>query len=449
MVVGVAKARAVPVMAPGAARSNERNDLIVLLTGASGFIGRHLVQALAAHGHDLIVTSRRPGRHPQPGLREVAADFSCDTDPAAWLPRLVGVDVVINAVGILREDRGQTFELLHERAPRALFAACAEAGVKLVIQVSALGADSHAQSRYHLSKKAADDYLRGLGVPAVILQPSLVYGADGASAALFSTLASLPLVALPGGGGQGVQPVHVDDLCALVAALLAAPPASVQTITVAGPRPISLRGMLAELRRAMGLGPLRVLPVPMPLARMAASAGTLLPGSLLDTETLAMLERGNTGDAADMAALMGRAPRPPSQFIPPADAPLARLRAQMNWLMPVLRWSVALVWIVTGIVSLGLYPVEESYALLARTGITGALAPLALYGAALMDLAFGVATLLLKRRQWLWLAQLAVILFYTAVITVRLPEFWLHPYGPLLKNLPMLAVIWLLYELEK
>lgn len=423
--------------------------MIVLLTGASGFLGRHLVEALVAHGHDLIIATRRPGHYAQLGLREVVADFSRDTQPADWLPGLAGVDVVINAVGILREDHGQTFELVHERTPCALFAACAAVSLKLVIQISALGADSHAQSRYHLSKKAADDYLRGLGVPAVILQPSLVYGTDGTSATLFSTLASLPLVGLPGGGRQGVQPVHVDDLCALVLALLDTPPASVRTITVAGPQPITLREMLAELRKAMGLGPLRVLPVPMPLARMAASVGMLLPGSLLNTETLSMLERGNTGETADMASLLGHAPRSPSQFIAPDDAPLVRLRAQMNWLLPVLRLSVALVWMITGIVSLGLYPVQESYALLARTGITGALAPLMLYGAALMDLAFGIATLVQKRRQWLWLAQLAVILFYTAVITLRLPEFWLHPYGPLLKNLPMLAVIWLLYELEK
>jgi hypothetical protein len=72
-----------------------------------------------------------------------------------------------------------------------------------------------------------------------------------------------------------------------------------------------------------------------------------------------------------------------------------------------------------------------------------------LYGAALMDLAFGIGTLALKRRRRLWLMQLALILFYTIVISFRLPEFWLHPYGPLLKNLPMLAAIWLLYELEK
>jgi hypothetical protein len=77
------------------------------------------------------------------------------------------------------------------------------------------------------------------------------------------------------------------------------------------------------------------------------------------------------------------------------------------------------------------------------------LAPVMLYGAALMDLAFGIATLVLKQRYWLWLAQLAVILFYTLVITWKLPEFWLHPYGPLLKNLPMLAAIWLLFEWEK
>lgn len=423
--------------------------MIILLTGASGFIGRHLADALLAHGHEVIVTSRRPGHAGRPGLREVAADFTCDIEPAAWLPRLIGVDAVINAVGILRETADQSFELLHERAPRALFAACAEAGVKLVIQISALGADQHATSRYHLSKKAADDYLRGLGLPAVILQPSLVYGADGASATLFSTLASLPLLALPGGGRQGVQPVHVDDLCELVLAVLAAPPASVRTITVAGPQAITLRAMLAGLRAAMGLGRLHVVAMPMPLARMAASAGTLLPGSLLDADTLSMLERGNTGDVADMRALLGHAPRPLSQFIPPAEAPAVRLRAQLNWLLPVLRWAIALVWIVTGIVSLGLYPVQESYALLARTGITGALAPLMLYGAALMDLVFGIGTLTLKRRRWLWLAQLALILFYTVVISFRLPEFWLHPYGPLLKNLPMLAAIWLLYELEK
>jgi hypothetical protein len=103
---------------------------------------------------------------------------------------------------------------------------------------------------------------------------------------------------------------------------------------------------------------------------------------------------------------------------------------------------------VTGIVSLGIYPVEQSYELLARTGVPAALRPLALYGAALLDLAFGVATLALRSARWLWLAQIALIAAYTVIISVRLPEYWLHPYGPILKNLPMLALLLLLFVLD-
>jgi hypothetical protein len=76
-------------------------------------------------------------------------------------------------------------------------------------------------------------------------------------------------------------------------------------------------------------------------------------------------------------------------------------------------------------------------------------APLFLYGAAGLDLVLGVLTLVLKRRVGLWLAQIALIVGYTAIISVRLPEYWLHPYGPVLKNLPMLAVLWLLYAVDR
>jgi hypothetical protein len=100
-------------------------------------------------------------------------------------------------------------------------------------------------------------------------------------------------------------------------------------------------------------------------------------------------------------------------------------------------------------VSLGFFPVRSSYDLLARVGVSRALAPTMLYGAAVMDLAFGLTTLLVKRRRFVWLAQIAAILFYTGIISAKMPEFWLHPFGPLLKNLPMLAAIFLLYHLER
>jgi len=107
------------------------------------------------------------------------------------------------------------------------------------------------------------------------------------------------------------------------------------------------------------------------------------------------------------------------------------------------------VWIFTAIVSAFVYPAAESYELLARTGIPAEWRPLMLYGAAGLDLLFGLGILLLRKRRWLWLAQGALIGFYTVVIALRLPEYLVHPYGPLTKNLPMLAAIWLLFELDE
>jgi hypothetical protein len=125
-----------------------------------------------------------------------------------------------------------------------------------------------------------------------------------------------------------------------------------------------------------------------------------------------------------------------------------RPSAKLGWLLPVLRVAVAAMWIVTGIVSLAVFPVADSYALLARTGITGRLAPIALGGAALLDIALGIASLVARRKR-VWWAQIALIIVYTLIITLWLPEFWAHPYGPVLKNLPILAALLLLAQLEE
>jgi hypothetical protein len=100
------------------------------------------------------------------------------------------------------------------------------------------------------------------------------------------------------------------------------------------------------------------------------------------------------------------------------------------------------------VLSAGIYPLAESLALIARMGITGPLAVTLVYAGALVDIALGLATLLAGRRRWLWVLQAVVILGYTLMISIWLPEFWLHPYGPVVKNLPILCVLWMLYELE-
>ncbi len=150
----------------------------------------------------------------------------------------------------------------------------------------------------------------------------------------------------------------------------------------------------------------------------------------------------------ELRALLGRDPVPAGRFVAPAERESILVRARLAWLLPLLRASLAIVWIATGIVSAFVYPVEESLALVARTGLEGATARAALYGAALFDVAMGVGILVLVRRRWLWILQAAAILAYTAIITVALPEYWTHPYGPILKNIPMLAAIGVLYVLE-
>lgn len=425
----------------------------VLVTGATGFIGRALVAALRQAGHAVVCASRQPraGDAQSPPCEPLAVDFAAVPGADWWVPRLAGIDAVVNAVGILREQRGQTFQALHARAPIALFEACVRAGVPLVVQVSALGADAGAQSRYHLTKRAADDALRGLPLRSAIVQPSLVYGAGGASASMFNGMATLPVLALPRGGAMQVQPVHVDDVVAGVLAALHAPPAGTTTVAFVGPQAMTLRAFLAALRHQLGFrGALRVLPLPEGLFRWGASLAGRVPGSFLDSETAGMLLRGNTAPAEPFMRLLGRSPRPVSEFIEPGVAAAWRQESVLGTWLPVLRWAVALLWIWTGIVSLGLYPVADSLALLARVGLEGAAATLALYGAAALDLVLGVATLLVpaRRRGPVWAAQLLLVLGYTVLITLFLPEYWLHPYGPISKNLPLLAAIALLWATE-
>jgi uncharacterized protein YbjT (DUF2867 family) len=431
----------------------------ILLTGASGFIGQHLLHALLAEGHDVVCAVRHPERRDalpdHPRLSAIHADFAHDTDKSVWLARLSGVEAVINTVGIFRERGSQTFANLHTRTPRALFAACAESDdVHMVVQLSALGADEQADTAYHLSKKAADDYLATLPIRAAIVQPSLVYGPDGASARVFKAMASLPFVMRLGDAPQLVQPIHVDDVAAAIVTLLRqrlyadkAEGGPVRRIALVGPRALPFVDYLAALRRALGMGKLRVLPLPGAVARVLARVGGWLPGALLDPDALRMLDRGNAADPAATLRLLGRPPRDIASFV--VDPGAERARAKLDWLLPVLRLAIAIVWIATAIVSAFIYPAAASYDLLARSGIPGHLRPLMLYGAAVFDLLLGLATLFLRRRRWLWLVQLALIGFYSIVIAIRLPEFLVHPYGPLTKNLPMLAAIWLLYELEK
>jgi len=267
----------------------------ILLTGASGFIGKHLATALDTAGHHVIAASRAHG-----------IDFNRMGHVRDWLPYLHGVEAVINSVGIIAATRTQTFASVHYHAPVALFQACAQAGVKRVVQISALGADESAFTQYHLSKRAADEVLRGLPLDWFVLRPSLVYGPGGRSLALLQRLASLPVIPLVAHGRQRIQPVHVSDLVAAVLLCLTAYPTQ-RTIDVVGPYPISFVDWLQQLRKLKGRSAAATVSLPFAVALAGAQvAKQCVP--LLHPDNLRMLQHGNTAEVQAFAALLGRMP---------------------------------------------------------------------------------------------------------------------------------------------
>lgn len=160
-----------------------------------------------------------------------------------------------------------------------------------------------------------------------------------------------------------------------------------------------------------------------------------------------MLQQGSAADAAGFQQFVGRPPRGLAQFISGSDAERLRARALRQWQLPLLRLALAAVWIITALVSAFAFPRADSLALLAGVGLTGSLATLALHGAIALDLVLGLATLFYPRRIT-WIAQVVLILGYTIVITVALPEWLAHPFGPILKNLPILAILAILIAEE-
>lgn len=409
----------------------------ILVCGARGFIGAALCDRLECGGHRVIRGVRDATAETECAI-DYTIDYARDTEATRWDTQLRGIDVVINAVGILIENGAQTFEQIHHAAPAALFDACVRQGVPHVIQISALGAQT-ALTPYFRSKLAADSHLQSLPLRSCILRPALVYGAAGSSATFFRMLASLPVHPLPAGGHQPLRPIHVDEMTELVARWIDADDTGHRVIEAVGGEEVEYREMLSIYRRSMGFGSALQIGVPAGLIALGAALLDRIPGSMLTRDTWRMLQAGSTGNADATGALLERAPRGLRSFIA-HDAADLRQKALDAWQPMLLKSVLSFVWIWTAIASLLLYPRSGSMALLARAHLHGAAATAAFYLAVALDFSFGILTLV-KPRRFLWLAQAALIVGYSLIISVTMPETWFDPFGAILKNLPILAIL--------
>ncbi len=423
----------------------------ILLTGASGFIGHHVLHVLEAQGHHVVACCRRPEKLflKSKNSQVLTLNYNEMTHLSDWLPHLQQIDGVINCVGIIAETSHQSFQTLHSQVPIALFKAAEQQSVKKIIQISALGANESATSAYHLSKKSADDTLQTLALDWYILQPSMVYGDGAQSMALFQALATLPVHALIDGGEQMIQPIHVSDVVATVVQCLKPDAPTRMNLPLVGPKKISFKLILQQLRKRLGKKPAFSFSLSGELAERSVFIGKLLGEVTFNAENIAMLRQGNFADAKPIAHFLGRPTVDlQTQLLSTPANQAERWHAGLYFLRPLLRLSIAFLWLWSGITSLFFYPHPLSYQLLAASEITGIAAPMMLYGLAIMDISLGCATLFAYRIRPLIYFQISVIFLYTIVITFTLTEFWLHPFGPVLKNIPLLVTLLVYLTLE-
>jgi len=363
---------------------------------------------------------------------------------------LTGIDAVINCAGILQGRPGQSIEAIHATAPKALFTACRQAGVKRVIQISAISAEHSAGTAYASTKREADDFLAASDLNWVILRPSLVY-AEGAygGTALLRALAALPfLIPVIGRGDQAFQPIHVDDLTATILVILERSAIRQTIVDPVGPETLTMRRMLLDLRRWLGFSPVPVVEVPLALIRAAARTGDIL-GRTVNTTALRQLEFGNVGSLERFVDATGIQPRRwHDALLARPSQSQDRWHARIYFLRPLLRLALAGLWIVSGLVGLR-QPASAVSSTLASFGLVGAVGSAILWASCLLDVFIGTALVFRLRPGLLAIVQLAVILGYTIGLTYARPALWFDPFGPLLKNLPIMIAIPLLAAMER
>jgi uncharacterized protein YbjT (DUF2867 family) len=426
----------------------------VLVVGAYGFIGAHIVAALTAANHDVVCAVRGARVDSRfPGLKAVACDMAHDTAVSDWLPRLENIDAVVNCAGILREHGANTFRAVHEQSPSALFRACLERGVPRVIQISALG--DPADGEFIASKHRGDTELSTLPLNWLIVRPSLVYSAYGSygGTSLLRGLAALPWVLpLPGKGGQLLQPLSASDVGNAVVAVLASPACTQQVMELVGPEVLSLREYLLVWRRWLGFAAPRIWAVPSAWVRIAAAAGERFGNGPLGQAISRMLERGNIGapDALDrMREELGLVPRKLIQVLDESPSHVQdRWHARLYFLLPLLRISVAFLWICSGVVGWRMTLAGISTATPGNAMSPDAALVLARITAT-ADLLLGALCLLRWRSSVVFSLMLAMLLGYTIGIGTLWPMHWLDPFGGLLKNLPLFVVLSILMVTEE
>lgn len=274
---------------------------VITLFGGTGFLGRHIVQALARSGAQIRIATRSPASayflKPCGDVGQVVP-VSCNVhDDASVARALAGSTHVINLIGILFERGGKnTFDHLHHLAAQRIAHAAAEAGVRQMIHVSAIGASAQSTSHYARSKAEGEAAVRRAFTDAVILRPSLVFGPEDDFFNRFARMARIsPALPLVMGGKTRFQPVYVGDIAQAVLKLVTCREMEKyagKTYELAGPQVMTFRALLETMLAVTGRQRC-FISLPAPLAKVVGAVGSLCPTPPLTVDQVRSLATDN------------------------------------------------------------------------------------------------------------------------------------------------------------
>lgn len=283
------------------------------MTGATGFVGGHMARRLIDGGHELRCLAKGSSDPGAETLRDMGAEIVAGNilDVDSVTAAAEGAEVFVHLVGIIFERRGATFEQIHVNGTVNALAAASMAGVKQYIHMSALGTGPDAESAYHQTKWAAEEAVRGSGLPYTIFRPSTIVGPGGDFIdMLVGQVRRTPLVPVIGNGNYRMQPISVFDVSACFANSINNPRALNQIYEIGGPEQLTYNEMMETIFRMMDKRRIRTH-IPVFMVRPVAWLGErLMSKPLLTTDQLTMLLKDNICDTTKMRKELGVDPQP-------------------------------------------------------------------------------------------------------------------------------------------
>jgi len=416
----------------------------ILILGATGFIGSVVAARLGADGHMVTGLARNPGRAhiKYPSTSWIKADLATMTDPSDWLALLSDHQVVVNCAGALQDGLSDDLSATQERAMLALYAAAAQSGTELIVQISARTDGVGKEQPFLTTKRNADEALAASGLNHVILRPALVLGRNAhGGTALLRALAAMPCI-LPLIHAQSpIETVSVDDVAATVSEAVTGQFPSGADIDLAGGDVLTLGELVTLHRNWLGLAPARIVPIPVVLAKpvtwVADIAGRFGWRSPLRSTAMAVMSEGVLS-RHHMQHRPSQRLATAAEILNASPSGIQDLwSARLYLLKPLMIAGLALFWMLSGIMPL-LAPITASRHFLPF--MSPGMATTLTIATCLLDIALGTLVLVRPFARAALYGMLVVTLAYLTGGTLLEPSLWLDPLGPLVKVLPSILL---------